>query len=341
VGVSLALSLLMFAPSLWQFAKSEPGSLVWARGLGYASQCIDPGRHDVEPALQWRLLPPLVAHALGLRGVHGFLLSWAGLLLLLGYVANATAARLPRRVDALFATVLVGTTSAVFTATGWLGLNDGWLWFAVLAASFGRASAAWPLACLGGPWIDERFILGFPLIIVVRWLDRRETPSFSRGLAALAWLLPYAMVRGWLTREGWGGNSSGFLEAQLHATKVWLPFAPLGWWLGLRAGWIAVGTSIIAAAERGKIFAVLLVAALLTGVGASTVLASDLSRSIAIALPALVFGCVAAAERWPTRVTSLLGGTCLLNLFLPAGHVVYTQVHPISPLPIELARLLR
>lgn len=182
----------MFAPSLWQFKMVAPDSLVWSRGLGFASQCVDPLRRDIEPALQWRLLPPLVAHWLGLRGWGAFILSWTGVVALLGYAVTAALTRLPRRVDALFVGILVGTTAAVFTPTAWIGLNDGWLWLAVLAATFGRSRRVWAAACLLGPWIDERFIVGLPLIVVARWLE-----SFARGTLAVLSLMnaPIALCR--------------------------------------------------------------------------------------------------------------------------------------------------
>ena len=40
------------------------------------------------------------------------------------------------------------------------------------------------VACLLTPWVDERFVLGFPLALLVRWLDTSEDLS---ARALLRW----------------------------------------------------------------------------------------------------------------------------------------------------------
>jgi hypothetical protein len=74
---------------------------------------------------------------------------------------------------------------------------------------------------------------------------------------------------------------------------------------------------------------------------ATAVLASDLSRSIAILVPLVLLGCwhierhdFAAA---PRRMLWL----GIVNLLLPAAHVVHVKIDVISPLPLELFRLFR
>jgi len=65
---SLALSVLFFAPRLWLMQHYVKGSFQWDRAHTFLAQCEQPLRRDIEPAMDWRLLPPLAAHALHLPG---------------------------------------------------------------------------------------------------------------------------------------------------------------------------------------------------------------------------------------------------------------------------------
>ena len=67
----LALTVFFFSPRLWILAERTPGSFEWDRGLSYMRQCADPFASDLEPAMRWRLLPPLTARVLGLRDGTG------------------------------------------------------------------------------------------------------------------------------------------------------------------------------------------------------------------------------------------------------------------------------
>jgi hypothetical protein len=59
---------------------------------GFLKPCEQPFRQDVEPAVRWRLLPPLVCHALGLKGNRPLAFCWLGL----AVFAAVLAARLDR-----------------------------------------------------------------------------------------------------------------------------------------------------------------------------------------------------------------------------------------------------
>jgi hypothetical protein len=64
----LALGMFFFAPQLWLMTEYQPGTFQWDRARTFLLQCEIPLRRDIEPAMHWRLLPPLVCHALHLRG---------------------------------------------------------------------------------------------------------------------------------------------------------------------------------------------------------------------------------------------------------------------------------
>jgi hypothetical protein len=60
-----------------------------------------------------------------------------------------------------------------------------------------------------------------------------------------------------------------------------------------------------------------------------------------ILTPTVLWGCFVLARRFPTQAPRVLLAAGLINLLLPAVHVVYTKIDLISPLPLELFRMLR
>lgn len=338
VAGSLLLSVFFFAPRLWLMREYVAGSFQWNRAHTFLLQCEQPFRTDVEIAMRWRLLPPLVAHCGGLSGRAPLVLPWLGVLGLLGYAAVLHARRLPDRKFVFGGTLLVATTSAVLVPVGWLGINDAWVWIGLLAVAFGRAPWALPLACVLCPWIDERFIVGLPLAWMVRCLDE-NIPFWSRRLAASGWLIPYVATRlAFGTDPANNTASSVFLTTQLHTVNVFLPMAPLGWWMGLRAGWFGTGYAAYSVPAGRRCAAAVVLGATLA---ASLFLASDISRSVAIVLPAVLLGGFMLARRDPERAPMILLCAGCANLVVPAAHVILTHLDPINPLPVEIFRLLR
>lgn len=335
----LVLSVMFFAPRLWLMRHYVKGSFQWDRGHTFLLQCEQPLRRDIEPAMQWRLLPPLACHALRLPGNMPLALPWLGIVAATAYAAVLFRRRLDDWRFVMGGTLLFATTSAVLVPVGWLGMNDAWVWLGLLAVAFARARWAAPLACLLCPWIDERFIIGFPLAWLVGRHERGTGWSWPATREAL-WLLPYAALRLWLTRQDAVANTAmhQFLADHLRQTVLLVPLVPLGWWMGLRAAWLAVAYACWTTPPRRRLLGAITLAAT---TGASVVLAADLSRSIAILMPVVFLGCFEYARRSPAgapRALLLLG---VANLLIPAAHLTYVHIDPINPLPIELWRLLR
>lgn len=345
VFAALLLSIFFFSPKLqlWDFAIE--GSYETTRARTFLQQCADPFDPVSDRAMQWRLLPPLVCHALHLGPRLSLAFPWAGVAFFLGSAAVIFQRHGLTRLQAALATAFVATTSAVIVPIMWLGVNDAWVWVALLWVSFGRSRSSLVAACLLAPWIDERFLIGFPLAFSLRMLlERRlEKPGgvlpLVRGLllAGLA-LLPYVATRLFVSAQTGDEQSRSFLASVLTGFVTWVPFAPLGWWMAFRAGWLP----ILYAAFSFRREAWGVVPALgAASLAIMVVLASDLSRSAAIVLPLLAAGLILAhrqQQRWTTRSLALL---LVANLALPALHVVYTKVDVISPFPLELYRLFR
>jgi hypothetical protein len=133
------------------------------------------------------------------------------------------------------------------------------------------------------------------------------------------------------------GAASQFLVQQWQSVLGLVPMAPIGWWMGLRAGWLGVAGAATLANDRRWVAGSILAATL----AISFFLASDLSRSVAVVLPAVLLGGFVLARRTPTHAPNILLGAGIANLLIPAAHVVLTKIDLINPLPVEIFRLLR
>jgi len=331
--------MFFFSPRWWLFREAAPESFQWSRGLGYLSQCEHPLRTDIEPALRWRLLPPGISHILGLRGTQCLVVPWLGIVALLAGCAIWGETWLGSRVSTLALTIIVATTSAVLVPLGWIGMNDPWAWLGLLAVCLGRGRWVLPLACLLCPWVDERFVVGLPLALLCRHQIFAADFYLKRELPGLVGLLPYLVARAISILGAHDTASGDFLHRTLVGSVAWLPLAPMGWWMGLRASWLLVGVSYVSATKSRHEWQWVLTTLGTLILGA--ILAADLSRTAAMMLPLIAAGAIALKRTQPETASSILILVAMANLILPAAHVVYTHIDLISPLPIELYRILK
>lgn len=338
VAAALLAVVFFFSPHFWIMREPMPGSYEWSRALGYLRQCEAPFTRDVEPALHWRLLPPLVAHSLGLEGRWAFLLPWAGIVAFMSYAAVLLRRALDDWRWILGGLLVVGSTSAVLVPLHWLGINDAWIWLALLVVAFSPSSPSIALACLLAPWVDERFLLAFPLAWACGRAHAGE-PVFSRAVLQAAWLLPYAAARLSISAQfpAERAAAGAFVATHLVEQLKLLPIAPLAWWMGLRAAWLP---ACLAFAGQRREHVVPLALGTFIATGSAFFLAADLSRSISVLTPLVMLGLLRHARSSPdgaARRLLILGGVALL---LPAMHVVHQRFAPVAPLPVELLRLL-
>ena len=356
-AAAAVVATFFFAPRFWLWvAVGVPlGELISVqpelnRAFFALQQLADPWRPIEDPTnrvIEWRLLFPLLGHYLDLPSWLYLALPQAGCLLALGAVTSV-AWRVTRDfASTLGLGVLAATASWFFVASGWLAYFDSWLMLGLLLASF--ADRRWVLfgAALLTPWVDERFILALPLCFAVRALGTGPTPPTRRALigdaiALVAGLLPYVAVRlgAELTQARTTSTSywtdRPLVPAPLHAT-LW------GVWSGLRLGWLAVIIFVAAFSGRMRWIAAAVVAVTLL---VNLCVADDLSRSMSVALPAVVAGVLQIWHRDPARVRRVLPWLCLGNLLLPAHHVIAAPTNaeqpyhyvPILGLVAEVAR---
>jgi len=295
--------------------------------------------------MRWRILPPLAANLLHLRGYWPLIVPWAGLIALLVYFVLSVERLTSSRLVAALSVALLCTSGAVLFVTMCNGINDGWCLLGLLAVACSRRNASVAVACLLTPWVDERFLLGLPLAFFCRSILLQ--PAFAGGRRSICWIgvavSVYPVVRTVVSLANSDLGSVSFVLRALGATPQYLPFAHLGWWMGFRGGWALVVLAFwCVLVVRGRRAFLLGAAATLAGWGAVTLLAADLTRSTNLLLPLFVAGACAAAGSLGTRAASRLVLALLaFNLAAPFEMVTYNKPLLLHSLPFELIRLYK
>ena len=243
--LALLAAFIVFAPRLSLMTEFHAGSYQWTRAEAYLKQCADPFRKDIEPAMVWRLLPPLVAHQLGLRGNSALVLPIVGLVAFMLYVATLLHRRSPSPAFVFGGCLLIASSSAALVPFHWLGLNDAWIWLALLAVAFaGHAERSLILACLLAPWVDERFVIGLPLALLVRQADRPDTGLLRAAVIGAAALAPYLGLR-LILRDPHSAAATDFFVNYIKGGFLpTVPWAHLGWFMAYRLGWVPIAFAL-------------------------------------------------------------------------------------------------
>ncbi|MFT3831078.1 MAG: hypothetical protein QM691_15370 [Opitutaceae bacterium] len=351
-----ALLLFFFSPSLgaykaWSHAPELTGMLEVRRGASVLWQMDHLGEPVPDPlhgAIQWRLLFPLVGHALGLSPWPFFALAPLGGLAVLAFAITVLRRRDAGWSECALATVILGVGGWFFATVGWLGYFDAWVVLGLLLVAFARSRWTVWLACLWAPWIDERFVLGLPLALlcghffrgrgVVASNDLRAGWKSEYGIPA-ALGLAFVLVRLGVLAGATGGNAAPatYLDA-LHLGGTPMGRIALGAWEGLRAGWMFVALALaLLWPNRREAFGLLATAAAVAAVALAT--AQDFGRALMLLAPVPLLGAVLAVERRPAWLAVALRIGAAATLLLPGHQVMNDRVNPVFYLYHELAAL--
>ena len=311
---------------------SERGLHV-VRQSRHLATTIDDAKHKI---VRWRLLIPAVGYYFQLPGgmtlglAHVGCVAW---LLALVFVARAharTPARPPYEAGCL--ALVAGASAPFFTSMGWLGYYDSWLVLALLAVGFVPAQWVVLIACVAGPWIDERFVIGLPLALLVRWNvgEKRDQPLWrwlkSEAVLPCVVVSCYALVRLHLGGSGSSQTVREYFHQFVIAPRVSVSDRLLGAWAGLRFGWLLIGAAVVliglTAATLPRIRAALLALAIVVTGLAGLYTALDLSRSMALLTPVIPLGWILASRTAAWQRFHLAPLLAVSSLLLPGQHVV-------------------
>ncbi len=344
---AFVLVIACFAPRfvLWPFvdldsAEIHPPEI--NRAIDALRQLDNPFVPITNPknrVINWRLLFPLLGHYLCLPHWAFLGLPALGCLVVLAYVAHLVRRESGTWWAALAAAALCGSTSWFFVSTGWLAYFDSWCVLGMLVTAFGRSKLATALACLLTPWVDERFVLAVPLLVVVRGIDSGGTArSLSDGLRFFSFVAPYCALRliALVTQHDQG--STVHLREHLATVHNAREIA-LGMWSGLRSLWAFVAIAPILLFSKGRAgAAVILLVASAGTLLASVPLAHDLSRTASTLLPSAVLGIILLVRKGPSLAGWPIAAALAFNLLTPGQHIVEGWESPsqINPLHVEI-----
>jgi tetratricopeptide (TPR) repeat protein len=209
------------------------------------------------------------------------------------------------------------------------------------------------VVCLLEPFIDERFVLGLPLVFVLRQvflnryndaIDRQSMRQSLRdaGLIA-AFTAPYILLRLIELRRG-DTTSGNYFDIRMHELQgLSAPFYVLlnGPWMGLRSGWLLVvalvGLLYVRRPRKPAAVAALAVSLVIVlTIAMALVIAADTGRSASMIWPAAVVGLLLMMRARPRWVQRALPALLAANLILPASSVVMATSTPVLYFYVQL-----
>ncbi len=294
---------------------------------------------------QWRLFFPFVGNLAGLSEWQFTTIPFLGCIATLFYIARlCQRVAMPVR-DCLLVTTLLAMSPWYFVSTGWLAYFDSWVVFFMLVAAFSQNRIAVVIACLIAPWIDERFVLALPVLLVVRatWNDKIKAES-----GAMKTMIPligiatsvYLVIR--FIALATGTDPVAHTYASEHLAMIQsVPITNflLGVWFGHRVTWLfCIGFLVYGYKNFSRVtFALYSLVILLTTVGA-LVIAGDMHRSLEMLSPVCLAGALLSRELLQARFTYALAAAVVLSALLPARHQLWQETYPIHSLAYELQR---
>ncbi|REJ97368.1 MAG: hypothetical protein DWQ35_02080 [Planctomycetota bacterium] len=285
----------------------------------------------VNKGLAYRLFFPLLAHYLNLPDTVFLALPHLGCLLVLALVAQLTWRETGDRLLTFLATLLFAALPWFFVSTGWLSYFDSYWVLGLLVVGLVRSRTALLAACLIVPWIDERFLLGLPLAVVVRALYVRGEELTPRRLVREVFTigavtLPYVIWR-IVAAGGEDATAAHFNEEWSRIYKTTARTFRDAMWSGFRGAWIFLVPLVVVAwnRQRSWLFGLLLAGILLT-TAAGLLVAADMSRGLMMLVPAVLAGCLLWLREVDRAKRLILCGIVSVNLMLPLVLALGSQV---------------
>jgi hypothetical protein len=304
---------LCFPPvELWSLWYNDPELATVARRgravLDQVSRLGQPPRDTLHGAIQWRLIPQVLPFPLAWSYVGAF-----GVCLYVAYVATRAGLS---RIGIVVVPLVFSSAAWMYSSITLLGYCDSLVVLGLVVVSFERG---WPVlvAVTLCPWVDERFVIGYPVALLARVLANhavRWRGAFTRAdVWATALLAIITSIRLFVLPTGVHSTPSTYLQ-------TFKPFAaPLGWTAfgalcGWRLAWIPV-VYVLRTRTSGP-WASLVIALVVTALVGT---AQDFSRSMMFVAPVVLVGLLLSVDRL-SRVVAL--GLATVAVLLPAVNVL-------------------
>lgn len=273
------------------------------------------------PEHRLRLLGPLLAWGLGIKGGLGTFIPPAFNVPLLMVVYHVLRRRVPLNLT-IVATLLMATTQVTMTSRTLLGYHDSMVFFFLLLAmvspSLPGCLAAFSLALLG----DPRAAVCIPIMAVWTALESRQGwRAAGLRLLSLAILTVGFVVWSKLMLESldYGGQASERVATYLdgrYLKNIDFYFLPLSIGMTFKSGWLFAVAPIWLWLGRRPWPALGLLVNLLAIVAAG-ILVHDVSRALAFAFPFVLLGTILTYRAAPRYAVPMMSTCYIINIFTP------------------------
>jgi hypothetical protein len=291
----------------------------------YLPLCEDPWHTETPeyPQTRHRILAPVIAHYLGLRGYGAALLPWLTNVPLLAVVYLGIHRRLGRR-PAVLATLLTATTLSVLTSATWPGYPDSLAVLALVLCMFVPRTWFGALCLFLGGFADERIFAVVPFLLL--WHGLEDTDRVLRrtvirlalyGAAAAAWFVCTRALQRYWGIDDHEAYVAAYNPGHDHPREI-----VMGLYAAFRACWLfplfMPGRWTLRQNPLRP-----LTLALFVPIMAAALHVGDISRVVSFALPAVLLGYVQVYRHDAREGLYLSLAALVINIVSP----VY-QIHP-------------
>jgi hypothetical protein len=319
-----------------------------SRFTGLSANPFAFGEVDIPyPEHRLRILGPVVAWAIGLRGKAGAYVPIAFNIPLLMLFYVVLRHRTTRPLAVVF-TLLMATTHVTMESRTLIGYHDTMVFFFVALAMISRSSFACALAFFLALLGDPRAAVTIPMLAI--WTFTQSESKRPLADALVRFVILAAVVIVFL---GISSVALDYLEYKSIAqaatgryfTNVYVQQIRPGWlhlaaFMSFKAGWLLAIVPLWFLLGR-RPFTTMILAGNLLVITALGLLVFDFARALTFCFPLLLIGAI-ELDRSARSLTVPIVGTCyLINLITPFYQGLTIGVWTISyPLPVELARWL-
>jgi hypothetical protein len=300
----------------------------------------------VLPEHRLRILGPVIAYCLGLRGLPATMIPIVANIPLLVIVYWMLRRRGVAAATAALTLFTLSTTHVTMSSRVLLGYQDSLVFLFIVIAMAVDNPWFGGIALFLGMFGDQRAVLAVPLVLVWHAIDderpdawkRFFTRSFIYGIFVVVWIAASAAVLHYIS-QGQAVQSSirGILLGN-HLEKVKPGYLQLSYFMAFKAAWLfPVVICLIWLRRRPWLVLVMVGSLALILIGA--ILVDDLSRAASFAFPMILIAIVGIWRRDPILCTHLILACLIINLITPFYQGMNSGLWLISyPLPVELAR---
>ena len=337
-GAALLIALLLLAVAA---VYVTPALVPINHGVDYAGLSVRPFDFAAGHYLQLRILTPALGHWLHLRGPLFPILPLAMDVFLLAAVYTYFRKQHFDPAEATGMAALLAFSTPVLSQlhfAGYIDPTSHLLIFLMLISA--RYLWLWPILFSLAMLNHGSNILVGPLVVCTAIAYRpRWTTLLLAGAAAALAVVPAAAYSAYVQAHAEIPLSeSHYLNADHIKECIWYSgrCMYLGIFLAFKLFWFFPLAAVALLAQRGSLtragWLVLAVACAL----AQLLFATDTSRLVGLAFPAILFGAAACREAWGTsrfvrRLWLLVG----LNFFVPQYYIGQTTAIPYFPLPLS------